>query len=105
MKNLEQLHEIKSDSLVDRVVSLIQAYAAIQNRKVTKSELEDLLRKDAYADLLEEDVSTIIAKADIMDEWEEYCFIFRSLLKKAKFFYFFYRKCLTMKNKQGIIKP
>ena len=68
MKNLEQLHEIKSDSLVDRVVSLIQAYAAIQNRKVTKSELEDLLRKDAYADLSEEDVSTIIAKADIMDE-------------------------------------
>ena len=68
MKNLEQLHGIKSDSLVDRVVSLIQAYAAIQNRKVTKSELEDLLKKDAYADLLEEDVSTIIAKADIMDE-------------------------------------
>ena len=88
---------MKSDSLVDRVISLIQAYAAIQNRKVTKSELEDLLRKDAYADLSEEDVSTIIAKADIMDEWEEYCFIFRSLLKKAKFFYFFIKNAWQWK--------
>lgn len=68
MKNLEQLHEVKSDFLIDRVVSLIQAYAAIQNRKVTKSELEDLLRKDAYAGLSKEDVSTIMARADIMDE-------------------------------------
>lgn len=68
MKNLEQLHEIKSDSLVDRVVSLIQAYAAIQNRKVTKSELEDLLKKDAYANLSKEDVSTIMAKADIIED-------------------------------------
>lgn len=68
MKNLDNLLEVKSDSLVDRVVSLIQAYAAIQNRKVTKSELEDLLKKDAYANLSEKDISTIIAKADIMDE-------------------------------------
>lgn len=68
MKNLDNLLEVKSDSLVDRVISLIQAYAAIQGRKVTKSELEDLLRKDAYADLSKEDVSTIIAKTDIVDE-------------------------------------
>ena len=68
MKNLEQLHEVKGDSLVDRVISLIQAYATIQNKKVTKSELEDLLKKDAYADLSKEDISTIMAQADIMDE-------------------------------------
>jgi hypothetical protein len=68
MKNLEQLHVVKGDSLVDRVISLIQAYATIQNRKVTKSELEDLLKKDAYANLSEEDISTIMAKADIIEE-------------------------------------